>query len=237
MDQAAAAQRRGPTMADGRTLQQLAQMESAIDGLYASAPEPLPFALSLLARAFLLERRDGNLVIYSVSNLASVASAIEDLGGLSRQYLNRRHEAGFVSSWVAAPLFVHANAREAVQAKAHVRAIFTRRHRLDDAFEVIPTPSHTSGATAYLWDTGQHRLLFTGDTLYLKDGEWVAAVFDSSEREPYVGSLELIRELDFDVLVPWIASAGEPYCVVTSRANVRRRLDAILERVRRGEDQ
>jgi Metallo-beta-lactamase superfamily len=218
------------------TMRQLTRMESAILGLHASPPEPLPFAPSLLARAFLLERDEGNLLVYSVSDLASVRSEIEDLGGIARQYMNHRHEAAFASGWVTAPLFVHDNEREAVDAKAHVRATFTRRHLLDDDFEVIPTPGHTSGATTYLWDTGRHRLLFTGDTIFLKDGEWVAAVLDSSEREPYLESLELIRELDFDVLVPWIASAEEPYCVVTSRANTRRRVNAILERVRRGED-
>jgi hypothetical protein len=217
-------------------MKQLAPLESAIEGLYASPPEPLPFAPSLLARAFLLRREHGNLLIYSVSDLAPVAAAIEDLGGISRQYMNHRHEAGFASDWVRAPLFVHANEREAVEANTHVRATFGRRHQLDGDFEVIPTPGHTSGATAYLWDHGGHRLLFTGDTIFLKDGEWVAAVLDSSDREPYIESLELIRELDFDVLVPWIATAGEPYCVVTSRANTRRRIDAILERVRRGED-
>jgi hypothetical protein len=225
-------------MASARAMKQLrpiepelTPMESAIDGLHASAPEPLPFAPSLLARAFLLEREHGNLLIYSVSDLASVAPAIEDLGGISRQYLNHRHEAAFASDWVRAPLFVHQNEREAVEPKAHVRATFARRHKLDDDFEVIPTPGHTSGATAYLWDTGRHRLLFTGDTIFLKDGEWVAAVLDSSDREPYVESLELIRELDFDVLVPWIATAGEPYCVMTSPENTRRRIGAILERV------
>jgi glyoxylase-like metal-dependent hydrolase (beta-lactamase superfamily II) len=209
-------------------MKQLIPMESAIDGLHASAPEPLPFAPSLLARAFLLEREQGNLLIYSVSGLAASGAAIEHLGGISRQYLNHRHEAGFASDWVTAPLFVHENEREAVEAKAHVRATFRRRHKLDDDFEVIPTPGHTSGATAYLWDTGRHRLLFTGDTIFLKDGEWVTALLDSSDRERYVESLELIRELDFDVLVPWIATDGEAYCVVTSPANTRRRIDAML---------
>jgi hypothetical protein len=221
---------------DAGAMKELTRMESAVDGLYASAPEPLPFAPSLAARAFLLERRDGNLLIYSVPGLASVGPAIEELGGISRQYLNHWHEAGFASDWVKAPLFVHENERAAVEAKTHVRATFSRRHLLDDDFEVIPTPGHTSGATTYLWDTGRHRLLFTGDTIFLRDGEWVAALLGSSEREPYMESLELIRELDFDVLVPWIATEGEPYCVVTSRANTRRRIDAILERLRRGED-
>jgi glyoxylase-like metal-dependent hydrolase (beta-lactamase superfamily II) len=117
---------------------------------------------------------------------------------------------------------------------APVRAAFSRRHMLDDDFEVIPTPGHTPGATAYLWDHGSQRLLFTGDSVYLRDGEWVGAVLGSSDRAAYLDSLELIRELDFDVLVPWAATAGQPDHALTDRADTRRRIDAIIERVRRG---
>jgi glyoxylase-like metal-dependent hydrolase (beta-lactamase superfamily II) len=211
-------------------------MENPIRGLYASAPQMLPFGPSLHIRAFLLRRDQGNLLIYSTDDLESDAPAIEDLGGVSRHYLNHRHEAGFASKRVEAPLVVHENEGASVEEKTHVSASFSERHQVDGDFEVIPTPGHTSGATAYLWDDGEHRFLFTGDTIYLQDGEWVAAVLGSSEREPYLSSLELIRELDFDVLVPWAASAGEPYYAVTSRADTRRRVDAILERVRRGGD-
>jgi hypothetical protein len=214
----------------------LIRMETTIPGLYASAPEPLPFAPMLHARAFLLRRAHGNVLVYSVTDLDSDAAAFEDLGGVSRRYLNHRHEAGFISDSTTVPLFVHENERASVTERTHVRATFSKRHVLDDDFEVIPTPGHTSGATAYLWDNGEHRFLFTGDTVYLRDGEWVAAVLGSSAREPYIESLELIRELEFDVLVPWIATAGEPYYEVTSRAGIRRRIDAILERVRHGED-
>jgi hypothetical protein len=42
-------------------------------------------------------------------------------------------------------------------AGCNVDETFSGRHRLDDDFEVIPTPGHTSGATADLWDTGEHR--------------------------------------------------------------------------------
>ena len=212
----------------------LAHIETPIEGLYASTPEPLPFAPSLHIRAFLLRRDAGNLLVYSVAGLEADAEAIEDLGGISRQYLNHGHEAMFASDWVTAPLFVHERDRESVARKAHVRATFSKRHTLDDDFEVIPTPGHTPGATAYLWDSGQHRFLFTGDTVFLNDGEWIAAVLGSSDRSAYLDSLELIRELDFDVLVPWAASEGGPYYAVTSRADAQRRIDAIIERVRSG---
>jgi hypothetical protein len=198
-----------------------------ITGLQASAPQPLPFAPSLEVRAFVLEREPGNVLVYSNDTL-------EDPEDVSRWYLNHRHEAMFLSGAVTAPLFVHERERRSVEANAHVRATFSRRHTLDDDFEVIPTPGHTPGATAYLWNSGAHRFLFTGDTIFLRDGEWVAAVLDSSDRAAYLDSLELIRELDFDVLVPWAATAGDPPYAVTSHADARRRIDAMIERVRAG---
>jgi glyoxylase-like metal-dependent hydrolase (beta-lactamase superfamily II) len=215
---------------------QLVHMETVIPRLHATIPEPLPFAPSLHARAFLLERKRGNILVYSTTVLEADAAAIDDLGGIARHYLNHGHEAMFASDGVDAPLFVHENERETVERAYNVRGTFSRRHVFDDDVQVIPTPGHTSGATAYLWDSGGHRALFTGDTVYLDGGEWVAAVLeDSSDRAAYLESLELIRELDFDVLVPW-AARGEPYHAVVSHAEARRRIDAIIERVRRGEE-
>jgi glyoxylase-like metal-dependent hydrolase (beta-lactamase superfamily II) len=216
-------------------VKQLTKLETVIPGLHATTPQPLPFAPSLEVRAFLLERELGNVLVYSTSELERDAAAIDDLGGVSRRYLNHWHEAMFAADFDA-PLFVHEGDRAAVEERLHVRGSFSRRHMLDDDFEVIPTPGHTAGATAFLWDTGDHRALFTGDSLYFDGGEWVAAMLESSDREAYLASLELLRELEFDVLVPWAASAGEPYHAVTSRAEATRRIDAIIERLRRGED-
>ena len=216
-------------------MSQLASAEPAIDGLFASTPTPLSFAPSLRIRAFLLIRDRGNLLIYSTPQLEADAGAIRAHGGVSRQYLNHAHEAAFASPSMSAPLFVNDYEREAVSEHLHVRGTFSRRHMLDEDFEVIPTPGHTRGATSYLWDTGEHRLLFTGDTIYLHDGEWRAAVLGSSDPEHYVDSLDLIRGLDFDVLVPWATSAGRPFFARTTAADKRRRIDAILDRIWRGQ--
>ncbi len=204
--------------------------ETGLEGLHPSTPEALPFAPEIDVRAFLLERSRGNVLIYSVSGLASDAAAIESLGGISRQYLNHWHEAMFVSDWYEGPLFVHEADRAEVEERRHVRGSFTRRHMLDEDLEVIPTPGHTPGATAYLWDNGKKRFLFTGDTIYLSDGEWVDGLLGSSDRPSYEASLRLIRELEFDVLVPW-AARGEPWYSETTPALTRERIDAILERV------
>ena len=59
-------------------------------------------------------------------------------------------------------------------------------------------------------------------------------MLESSDRAAYLDSLRLIRDLDFDVLVPWAASADGPWYADAS--DRRARLDAIIERVARGEN-
>jgi glyoxylase-like metal-dependent hydrolase (beta-lactamase superfamily II) len=94
------------------------------------------------------------------------------------------------------PLVVHEEAREQVAAKAAVETTYTERHVLDDDFEVIPTPGHTNGSTCFPWRSEDGRALFTSDTIYFSEGDWVAAVLESSDRAKYIESLELIRVLE-----------------------------------------
>jgi Metallo-beta-lactamase superfamily len=215
-------------------------MKNIFDELYATTPGALPGTASLEIRSFLLRRNSGNLLVYGTGVPADDVRGIGYLGGASRHYLNHHHEAAFVDDRLAhtlgARLFCHEYDSGPVSETLRVAGTFSERHIVDEDFEVIPTPGHTEGATAFLWDTGEHRLLFTGDTVYLRDGEWVAAVLPSSDKESYVESLELIRGLDFDVLVPWLASAGRSHHVSTDKADTRRRIGAILDRLRRGED-
>jgi glyoxylase-like metal-dependent hydrolase (beta-lactamase superfamily II) len=211
--------------------------QTPIAGLHASTPQALPFGESVVARAFLLEREAGNLLLYSNGELAHDVPAFRELGGVSRQYLNHWHESlfgGLPGTGLEAPLFVHRQDAPRTESRFHVRGTFSRRHSFGPDFEVIPTPGHTPGATAYLWDTGEHRLLFTGDTIYLRGDEWRAAVLDSSDRAAYIESLELLRGLDFDVLVPWAATADRPYYVMLDEGEGAERISVVLERVRAG---
>ena len=215
-------------------------MDTVVSGLYASEPEPLGFGPSLEIRAFLLQREPGNLLVYRSGALERGAETLDDLGGISRQYLNHFHEASPACDWVAgtfrAPLYVHKEDAAAAAEVCNVGATFSERHKLDEDFEIIPVPGHTRGATAFLWDSGQHRVLFTGDTVFFGRDRWRAAVLDGvSDRKRYIESLELIRTLDFGLIVPGIAAAGQPYYSFTDRAEATRQIDAILERLRRGE--
>jgi glyoxylase-like metal-dependent hydrolase (beta-lactamase superfamily II) len=215
-------------------------LSTGIEGLHASAPDPLPFDRRLVIRSFLLRRESGNLLVYGTGTLGRDAETIGALGGISRQYLGHGHEAAFADDWPVrafrTKLVVGDGDAASVGERRQVDQTISQREAIDSDFEAIPIPGHTPGATAFLWSTGEHRALFTGDSIYLRDHEWVAAVLDSSDRTSYIESLELMRELDFDLLVPWAASAGGPYYAITDAEDARRRIDAILERVRAGAD-
>jgi glyoxylase-like metal-dependent hydrolase (beta-lactamase superfamily II) len=215
-------------------------METIVPKLHASAPEPLGFGPSLEIRAFLLQRERGNLLIYRAATLEQDVEAVADIGGITRQYLNHHHEASPACDWVGktfdAPLHIHEADARAASEVCNVDETFSWRHNLDEDFEIIPIPGHTGGATAFLWDTGQHRVLFTGDTVFFIRGRWRAAVLDGvSDRERYIESLELIRTLDFDLVAPGIAPAGEPYYEFVEKSVAEERIDEILKRLRRGE--
>jgi hypothetical protein len=215
-------------------------MEQVIPGLYASAPEPLSFAPGARIRAFLLQRPAGNLLVYANGKVVDDAQAIMGFGGIGRHYLNHWHEAGMGCAEIArtfgAPVVCNEADRAHVAERCAVAEAFSERHALDDDFEAVPTPGHTAGATAFLWRTGRHRCLFTSDTLSLGKDDWRVAVLESSDRAAYLESLALIRDLDFDVLVPWLAPAGEPFVARVDRAEAGRRLDRIIGRVRDGAD-
>jgi glyoxylase-like metal-dependent hydrolase (beta-lactamase superfamily II) len=209
-------------------------LETPIEGLWATPPAPLPFDSTVDVRAFLLERPTGNLIIYDAPGLAAAAGEIQARGGATRQLINHAHEAMFGSQGLDVDVFVGERDRNHTRSLP-IAGTFSERQTLDDDLEVIPTPGHTPGTTTFLWDSGRHRFLFTGDTLWIEHGKWRATVLGESDRAAYLDSLALLRELEFDVLVPWAATAGEPYIDVVSHTQAQQRLDVIIKRVRAGE--
>jgi glyoxylase-like metal-dependent hydrolase (beta-lactamase superfamily II) len=206
-------------------------LATSLPKLQASPPADLSFSKISQVRAFVLERDAGNLLVYAAATMTP-----ELAGDVRAQYLNHWHElaVGGAGS-VHAPLHIHAADRAVAEDTHPVAHTFDARTTLDDDFELVPIPGHTPGATAFLWDSGDHRMLFTGDSLYLRGDEWIVAVLADSDRDAYIESLQLIAELDFDVLVPWAAAKDGPHHAFTNRAHTRRRIDAILKRLARGE--
>ncbi len=129
-------------------------LEQVSDGLFASPPAPVPFGVDLLVRAFLIQRADGNLLVYNAPGLTSAAREIAHLGGAVRQVVNHSHEAVFGPQEIEAPLFVHERDQPETTRSMPVAGTLSVRQAIGDDFEVIPTPGHTPGTTAFLWDNG-----------------------------------------------------------------------------------
>lgn len=212
----------------------MATPDSPIAGLRATRTARLPFQHNVLLRSFLLDHPAGNVAVYNSPGLTSDAAAIAEHGGADRLLLNHEHEGMYGDPGLDVPVFVHERDRAATARQMRVTGTFAERRMLADDLEVIPTPGHTPGTACYLWDSGEHRFLFTGDFIWIEHGEWKAVVLSAGLREDYLNSLALVRELDFDVLVPWGVTEGDDCVARTDRSDTRRRIDAIIARVEAG---
>jgi len=211
------------------------ELEVPIEGLLATPTSRLPYQHDVLLRSFVLQRPEGNLIVYNSPGVSSSADAIRDLGGASRLLVNHGHEAMYGAPDFDVAVFVHERDRAEVARALPVAGVFDRRQMIDHDLEVIPTPGHTAGTTSYLWDDGDRRFLFTGDFIWIDHGEWKAVVLDGGLRGEYLDSLALVRELDFDVLVPWgTTEDGPSYGLVRKRVDIHDRVDAIIDRVHAG---
>ncbi len=211
-----------------------AALETPIEGLRATPPAPLPFLANAQVRSFILERPEGNAIVYNAPGLREAADEIRALGATTHLLINHGHEVMYGAPRLDVPVFVHERDRAETAGGLPVAGTFTGRRMIDDDLEVIPTPGHTPGTTSYLWDNGTHRFLFTGDSLWVEYGDWRAVVLGGSDRAASLDSLRLISDLDFDVLVPWAAMKGEPSVNVVMHDDARRRIDAVIARVEAG---
>ena len=210
-------------------------LDIPLEGLRATPTARLPYQRNVLLRSYLLERPHGNVIVYNSPGVSESTDAIRALGAPARLLINHAHESMYGQPELDVPIWVHANDRAEVASSLEVAGTFDGRESIDDDLEVIPTPGHTAGTTSYLWNNGTHRFLFTGDFIWIENGEWEAVVLDPSLRGDYLDSLALVRDLDFDVLVPWGVTEGSlPYGLVADQSERHARIDAIIDRVRAG---
>lgn len=211
-------------------------LEQPVPGLYATPTAALPFLPGVVVRSFVLQRGTESTLIYNSPGIDAAADGIRALGEPSHLLMNHWHEAMYGPPKLQVPALVHQDDRTHTEASLPVDGTFTGRGWIgkDLDLEVIPTPGHTVGVTTFLWDSGEHRFLFSGDSIWVQGGQWKVVVLGDSNRADYLNSLALMRELDFDVLVPWGAEAGAPCFDVVTRGQARQRIDALIERVAAG---
>jgi glyoxylase-like metal-dependent hydrolase (beta-lactamase superfamily II) len=207
---------------------------SPIEGLLATPASRLPYQHNVLLRSYVLQRPAGNILIYNSPGIGDAATAICDLGAPSQVLLTHAHEAMYGQPR-GIPVWMHRADLAEVGTSLEIAGSFDERAMIDSDLEVIPTPGHTIGSCCYLWDNGEHRFLFTGDFIWIEDGQWKAVVLDPDLRGDYLNSLRLVRDLDFDVLVPWgVTDEDALVWQVSDQADRRERIDAIIDRVTSG---
>ncbi|HEX2114022.1 MAG TPA: MBL fold metallo-hydrolase [Alphaproteobacteria bacterium] len=198
-------------------------MKQIFPDLWQTRPEqPLPNVPQLITRAYLITRPDGNLLIYS-TGLEDEHRAIQELGGVSRQYLSHVDEAGpalgAIKARFGSELWGHEVEAEAVRKRSGVvpdRTFSGPETHLSD-LEVIPLPGHTPGSTSYLYRSPHGRIyLFTGDTIGRdKRGVWTAGYLPFSDKANLVASLGRLAELKPDVVLSSAFGGEHPYAEVT----------------------
>ncbi|OWU84084.1 hypothetical protein ATO6_13485 [Oceanicola sp. 22II-s10i] len=209
-------------------------LQSTIRGLHGTPSAPLPFLDGVVVRAFVLERPQGNVIVYNAPGISEAADEIREMGWPECLLMNHHHEAMYGAPRLDLPVWI--NEADRADVDMAIAGTFSERHMIDDDLEVIPTPGHTPGTTTFLWNNGEHRLLFPGDSLWVQNGEWKAVVLGDSDRAAYMGSLAALKEIDFDILVPWGVEHGAPYGYAVTREEATSNLDRIIGRLEAGEN-
>ncbi|SEN01173.1 MBL fold metallo-hydrolase [Halomonas caseinilytica] len=161
----------------------------------------------LTTHAYLLTRKQGNVLFYNTGHVHEI-DAMAELGGVDWHFLSHLDELGKSLLWVreryGAKLGGPVREREAFAEILEPDLLFKERETLAGGIEVIPTPGHTPGSTCFLVSsTTGKTYLFTGDTLYRnRVGQWSNGFMDDmSDRDALVASLRLLRDLRPDVVI------------------------------------
>ena len=194
------------------------------------AEHPFP---GLTTHAYLLVRDAGNVLFYS-SGRPEEYEHIQELGGITHQFLSHRDEAGpalaDIKRLFGSKLCCHLLEEEAVRKMTPVDCMFDKREvRLSD-IEVIPTPGHTNGSVCFLVHSAQGTTyLFTGDTVYLNNGAWDTFVMEQAggSKSDLKHSLVLLRDLQPEVALSSASVGSVPFKEFSARER-RSDIDKVL---------
>lgn len=146
----------------------------------------------------------GNIMFHNTGTDADL-DHIELLGGIAHQYLSHRDETGSMLLTHAERFGtrLHSSAVEADDV-ARVRApdvTFRDRHVDANGVEVIPAPGHSPGSTCFQVTGADDAVyLFTGDTIFHRDGRWRVVLLGQGDPDAMFGTLDVLAELEPDVV-------------------------------------
>ena len=162
----------------------------------------------MTTHAYLWRRPGGNVLFYSPAGEADF-DAIDELGGVSAQYLSHLDEAGPNLARIARRFGrqLHAPAAELAEIGKHGSVdvpLDAVRHVDANDVEAVPTPGHSPGSTCYVaTGVGGERYLFTGDTIFpVGDGTWSTFVVPGrGDAAAMQDSVKLLGTVEPDVVI------------------------------------
>jgi glyoxylase-like metal-dependent hydrolase (beta-lactamase superfamily II) len=185
-----------------------------------------------------IKRPAGNLILDAsrVGSLTDLFDELEAEGGVKAAVISDRHLGGASTNQIAerfgATIYCSAIEAEAMGHRVNqVRidhALPFERATIEGDVQLIPTPGHTAGQFSTLAEVGGARILFTADFVWRKDGHWRPG---NSSRKKMLKSFEGLRDLQFDVVVPWTSYTQTELFVPIASVNAA--VDAMIAACRR----
>lgn len=191
-------------------------MKQIYPDLWVTEPEQLaPELPDLRLYAYLLVRATGNVLFCRCEHHAD-HQHIEELGGITHQYLTHWHEAApglaRIKKMFDSKLACHRRAEAAVSKFSSVDVTFEMRDVHLGDIEVIPSPGHTPGSTCFRFKSPYgNTYLFAGDTVFPSRGSWQAVAFEDGNKSDLKDSLAMLRSVDPDVVLCGASVADVPF--------------------------
>jgi len=161
-----------------------------------------------------VKRPAGNLILDAsrVGSLSDAFDEIEAEGGVKAAVISDRHLGGASTNEIAARFGaaiycsqIEADAMGHRAKGVHIDHVLPfARTTIEGDVQLIPTPGHTAGQFSSLVEVGGARILFTADFVWREGGRWRPG---AASRKKMIESFEGLRDLKFDVVVPWTSYA------------------------------
>ncbi len=209
-------------------------MQKLWPDLYAIKPAD---ASEPATTAFLLVRRQGNVLFATKADISHATEAILDKGALAHIFIGDRHHVSAATLALAERLLLPISGSKPEDAvlrrkRLGIGKVYTYdTHEIGDDLRVHPTPGHTQGAFSYLWRSGKKKVLFVGDTLVHVDGQWRYWV-TSKNIDTMINTMMALKDLDFNTVAVNSFACTDGPLFTFSQAEKMTMIDDVIERLR-----
>jgi len=180
-----------------------------------------------------ITRPAGNLILDAsrVGSLSDTFDEFEQAGGVKAVVISDRHLGGVSTNEIAerfgATIYCSAIEADAMGHRTKAvridHALAFERTTIEGDVLLVPTPGHTAGQFSTLAVVEGARILFTADFVWREGGRWRPG---NLSRRKMAASFEGLRDLAFDVVVPWTGYDQTELFVAV--ADVEETVDAML---------